>query len=165
MACLAACSTLHRPFFGTTMPKAAVQPARPPARSLVITAGIIGPGKKWEHYELTANGKPARVAMHVKTGDTVQVIAGTAKGTVGKVVKVLTKTGEVVVEGVNIKTKHVKPAAQGESGQIVKKEFPVHHSNVQLYSTEKQVRSRIGHKIDEAGKKVRYLKRTGEVLP
>ncbi len=75
-----------------------------------------------------------------------QVIAGSDKGTVGKITKVNTKTGTVIVEGVNIKTKHVKPTAQGETGQIVKKEFPVHHSNVQLYSTEKEVSSRIGYR-------------------
>ncbi|GAB4823203.1 hypothetical protein N2152v2_010249 [Parachlorella kessleri] len=123
-----------------------------------------GPGKKWEHYELTKNFKPVRIPMHVKSGDTVQVIAGSDKGVVGKITKVNTKTGTVLVEGVNIKTKHVKPTQEGEAGQIVKKEFPVHHSNVQLYSTEKQVRSRIGYKVLDDGRKVRYLKKTGEIV-
>ena len=48
-----------------------------------------GPGKKWEHYELTANGKPLRIPMHVKKGDTVQIISGDDKGKVGEIAKVL----------------------------------------------------------------------------
>ena len=122
-----------------------------------------GPGKKWEHYELNANHKPVRVRMHVQTGDTVQVIAGSDKGKIGKIVRLNTKTGEVLVEGVNIKTKHVKPAGQDESGQIVKKEYPVHHSNVQHYSESAGTTSRMGTRM-ENGSKVRFLKKTGEVL-
>jgi large subunit ribosomal protein L24 len=75
-----------------------------------------------------------------------QVIAGSDKGKVGRILEVNTKRGEVLVEGVNIKTKHIKPAAQGEQGQVVKKEFPVHHSNVAVYSTAQQVASRVGYK-------------------
>ena len=102
--------------------------------------------------------------MHVKSGDTIQVIAGKDKGKVGKISKVNTKTGQVLIEGVNIKTKHVKPTqGEEEAGQIIKKEFPVHHSNVQHYSESANVVSRIGHKV-ENGKKVRYLKKTGEVI-
>jgi len=124
---------------------------------------LQGPGKRWEHAELTANGKPVRVAMHVKSGDLVKVIAGSDKGTVGKVTKVNTKTGKVLIDGVNIKTKHVKPSGEEEGGQIVKVEAPVHHSNVQHYSETAQVVSRIGFKV-EGDKKVRYLKKTGEVI-
>ena len=64
-----------------------------------------GPGKKWESTPLTANGKPVFQTVHVKTGDTVQVIAGSDKGKVGVVSKVLLKTGQVVVEGVNVKVR------------------------------------------------------------
>lgn len=103
--------------------------------------------------------------MHVKSGDIVKVIAGKDKGKVGKIVKVNTKTGEVLVEGVNIKTKHVKPTpGEEEAGQITKKEYPVHHSNVQHYSEAQQTVSRLGHKVESDGKKVRYLIKTGEVL-
>lgn len=129
-----------------------------------ITAGIIGSGKRWEHLPTNDNGKVIKPKMHVKKGDVVQVIAGKDKGKVGKVSDVLTKVGQVLVEGVNIKTKHVKPKAGGESGQIVQRESPVHHSNVMVYSEEKKVRSKVGYKM-EGEKKVRYLKKTGEVLP
>ena len=100
--------------------------------------------------------------VHVKAGDTVKVIAGADKGKVGKITKVNRKTGQVVMEGVNVRTRHVKPMGE-EEGQIVKAEFPIHHSNVQHYSEAQGVVSRIGHKM-EGDKKVRYLKKTGEVL-
>lgn len=67
-----------------------------------------GPGKKWENTPLTANGKPVFQTVHVRTGDTVQVIAGSDKGKVGVVQKVLLKTGQVVVEGVNVKVRGEK---------------------------------------------------------
>ena len=121
-----------------------------------------GPGKDWEHQPLTSNGKPVLLDLHVKTGDTVKVIAGADKGKVGKSTKVNRKTGQVVMEGVNVRTRHVKPAGE-EEGQIVKAEFPIHHSNVQHFSEAQGVVSRIGHKM-EGDKKVRYLKKTGEVL-
>ncbi|MGB3571402.1 MAG: 50S ribosomal protein L24 [Phormidesmis sp.] len=102
--------------------------------------------------------------MHVRTGDTVQVIAGKDKGKVGEVVATDAKTSQVIVQGVNMRTKHVKPQAEGESGQILTKEFPVHSSNVMLYSTKQKVASRVAHTITDDGRKVRMLKKTGEVL-
>lgn len=124
----------------------------------------FGGGKKWEHTEVNKNGKPVKVKMHVKKGDLVQVIAGKDKGTVAEIERVLTKKGEIIVKGVNIKLKNEKPKAENEQGQQVRKEFPVHHSNVMHYSKEKEVRSRVGHKVNDAGKKVRYLIKTGEVI-
>jgi len=112
---------------------------------------------------LTKNKKPVLLDLHVKSGDVVKVITGADKGKVGKITKVNRKSGEVLMEGVNVRTKHVKPVGEEEEGQIVKVEFPVHHSNVQHYSEAQGVVSRIGHKM-EGDKKVRYLKKTGEVL-
>jgi len=120
-----------------------------------------GPGKKWEHYPLNKNGNVERIKIHVQLGDLVKVIAGSDSGRVGRITKVNLKTGQVIVEGVNIKTKHVKPTAQGEAGQIIKKEYPVHHSNVQLYSEKEGVTSRVAMK-EVNGKKVRVLIKTGE---
>ncbi|NCJ08029.1 50S ribosomal protein L24 [Synechococcales cyanobacterium C] len=102
--------------------------------------------------------------MHVKKGDTVQVISGKDKAKVGEVLKVLPKESKVVVSGVNIKTKHVKPQREGESGQITTLEFPIHSSNVMLYSTKQNVASRICYSFDESGRKVRMLKKTGEII-
>lgn len=105
-----------------------------------------------------------RQKMHVRTGDTVQVIAGKDKGKVGEVVAISSKKSQVIVQGVNMRTKHVKPQAEGESGQILTKEFPIHSSNVMLYSTKQKVASRVAHTINKDGRKVRMLKKTGEVL-
>lgn len=110
------------------------------------------------------NKNVGRQKMHVRTGDTVQVITGKDKGKVGEVVATNAKTSQVIVQGVNMRTKHVKPQAEGESGQILTKEFPIHSSNVMLYSTKQKVASRVGYTVNESGRKVRVLKKTGEVL-
>ncbi|MEM9087791.1 MAG: 50S ribosomal protein L24 [Cyanobacteria bacterium P01_F01_bin.53] len=105
-----------------------------------------------------------RQKMHVRKGDTVQVIAGKDKGKVGEVVAISSKKSQVIVQGVNMRTKHVKPQSEGESGQILTKEFPIHSSNVMLYSTKQKVASRVAHTMTEDGRKVRVLKKTGEIL-
>jgi large subunit ribosomal protein L24 len=107
---------------------------------------------------------PTRFKMHVKTGDTVQVISGRDKGKVGKIVKTLPKESKVIVEGVNVKTKHIKPRQEGESGQISNFEFPIHSSNVMLYSEKEKVASRVCYTFTEDGRKVRKLKKTGEII-
>jgi len=108
--------------------------------------------------------QPQRYKMHVKTGDTVQVIAGKDKGKVGEILQTFPKLSQVIVKGVNIKTKHVKPQQEGESGRIVTLEFPVHSSNVMHYSTKQNVASRIGYSFNDQGRKVRMLKKTGEII-
>jgi len=105
-----------------------------------------------------------RYRMHVKKGDTVQVITGKDKAKVGEVLQVFPETSKVIVKGVNLKTKHVKPQQEGESGQITTVEAPVHSSNVMLYSTKQNVASRICYTFDDSGRKVRKLKKTGEVI-
>jgi len=110
--------------------------------------------------------KPTKVRhkVHVKKGDTVQVIAGSEKGKVGEVLRVLPEISKVVIKGVNVKTKHVKPQQEGESGQITTLEAPIHSSNVMIYSTKEKVASRICYTVNADGRKVRMLKKTGEVL-
>ncbi|MBF2045814.1 50S ribosomal protein L24 [Leptolyngbya sp. NK1-12] len=108
--------------------------------------------------------KPVRYKMHVKKGDTVQVIAGSEKGKVGEVLRTFPETSKVLIKGVNVKTKHVKPQQEGESGQITTIEFPIHSSNVMLYSTKQKVASRICYTFNSDGRKVRMLKKTGEVI-
>lgn len=111
-----------------------------------------------------APSKPARYKMHVKKGDTVQVIAGREKGKVGEIVRTLPKASKVVVKGVNLITKHVKPRQEGESGQIQTIEAPIHSSNVMIYSTKEKVASRICYTYNSDGRKVRMLKKTGEII-
>nr|WP_171815482.1 50S ribosomal protein L24 [Stanieria cyanosphaera] len=102
--------------------------------------------------------------MHVKKGDTVQVISGRDKGKVGEVLQAIPQSSQVVIKGVNIRTKHVKAQQEGESGQIATFEAPIHSSNVMLYSTKEKVASRVCYTFTEDGRKVRMLKKTGEII-
>ena len=97
--------------------------------------------------------------MKIKKGDTVKVIAGKDKDKEGKVLAV--KDGKVLVEGVNMVTKHSKPSAQNQQGGIVNKEAYIDASNVMLVVNGKA--TRVGFKMD-GDKKVRYAKATGEVI-
>ena len=110
------------------------------------------------------NKTKTRQKMHVRVGDTVQVISGKDKGVVGKIKEVIPHLSRVVVEGVNIRTKHLKPQQEGEKGKIVTVEAPIHSSNVMLYSSKESCVSRVGYSYSEDGSKVRILKKTGEVL-
>jgi large subunit ribosomal protein L24 len=107
---------------------------------------------------------PKRYKMHVKKGDTVQIISGKDKGKVGEILQILPQKSQVVIKGVNIRTKHVKPKQEGESGQISTYEAPIHSCKVMLYSNKEKVASRICYTFTEEGKKVRMLKKTGEIL-
>lgn len=98
----------------------------------------------------------------IKSGDTVQVIAGDHKGSEGKVVKVLKEKSKVIVEGVNMVKKHTKPSAQNPQGGIVEKEAPIHISNVSLL-TKKGETTRVGYRMD-GDKKVRFSKKSNEVI-
>ncbi|MDR0298110.1 MAG: 50S ribosomal protein L24 [Streptococcaceae bacterium] len=100
--------------------------------------------------------------MFVKSGDTVKVIAGKDRGATGKVIKALPKVNKVVVEGVNIAKKHQKPNQENPSGAIVEIAMPMDVSNVQVMD-KNGVAGRVGYKID-GDKKVRYNKKSGEVL-
>lgn len=101
--------------------------------------------------------------MKIKKGDKVQVITGSYKGTVGEVLKVYPKTNKVVVEGVAIAKKHLKPTQMNPEGSIVEKEAAIDASNVMLYDSKAKKPSRVGYKI-EKDKKVRVLKKSGTVV-
>ncbi|MBW4468716.1 MAG: 50S ribosomal protein L24 [Pegethrix bostrychoides GSE-TBD4-15B] len=113
---------------------------------------------------MTKAKAPVRYKMHIKKGDTVQIITGSDKGKVGEVMQTFPKTSKVIVQGVNVKTKHVKPQQEGESGQITTFEVPIHSSNVMLYSTKEKTVSRICYTFNDEGRKVRMLKKTGEII-
>ena len=99
--------------------------------------------------------------MKIKKGDTVRVIAGTDKGSEGKVIAVNHKNNTVLVEGVNIITKHTKPSMANQQGGIIHQEGPINASNV-MYISDGKV-SRIGYRMD-GDKKVRVAKATGKVI-
>ena len=115
----------------------------------------------------TATPKSAasqRIQMRLRKGDTVQVITGKDKGKTGEVLRTLPNENRVVVQGVNMRTRHVKPTQEGESGRIVTEEASLHASNVMIYSTDKKVASRVELITEKDGSKKRRLKKTGEVI-
>lgn len=101
--------------------------------------------------------------MRVKKDDTVVVIAGKDKGKKGKVVAVLPKQNKVVVEGVNIITKHQKPTAVNPQGGIINKEAPIHISNVMPVDPETGKGTRVRFEVKD-GKKVRVAVKSGKEL-
>ena len=100
--------------------------------------------------------------MKIKKGDMVKVIAGNSKGMQGKVLAVYPKKSRVLVEGVNIVSKHAKPSNENPQGGIVKKEAPIHISNVMLIDNKGNA-TRVGYRV-EKGKKVRFSKKSQEVI-
>ncbi|KAE8681044.1 50S ribosomal protein L24 [Hibiscus syriacus] len=122
--------------------------------------------KRWERKECKPNSLPVLHKMHVKVGDTIKVISGRDKGKIGEISKIFKHNSTIVVKDINLKTKHMKSREEGQPGQIIKVIYtnsaPIHSSNVMLYSKEKEVTSRVGHKVLDDGKKVRYLVKTGE---
>ncbi|BDD00068.1 50S ribosomal protein L24 [Persicobacter psychrovividus] len=104
-----------------------------------------------------------KVKIKIRKGDTVKVIAGNDKGKTGLVQEVITATNRVLVEGVNIVTKHVKPSAANPNGGIEKVEAPIHISNVAFVDPAKGETSRVGRKVVD-GKIVRYAKKSGEEI-
>ena len=102
--------------------------------------------------------------MNFKVGDKVVVISGKDKGSEGKIIKTLKKENKVVVEGINMVTKHVKPNPQNENGGIVKMEAPIHASNVMIIDPKTKKRTRIAHLVDEKGNKNRISVKSKEIL-
>ena len=105
-----------------------------------------------------------RIKMRIRKGDTVQVINGKDKGKTGEVIQTLPMQNRVVVQGINLRTRHVKPTQEGESGRIVTEEASLHASNVMIFSKEKKVASRIELVVEKDGTKKRRLKKTGELI-
>lgn len=101
----------------------------------------------------------------IKTGDTVIVIAGKDKGKTGKVLSVVNKGERLVVDGINLAKKHVKPNPNvGEKGGILEKTMSIHRSNVMVYDTATQKGSKVGIRVLKDGQRVRYFKASDQVI-
>ena len=99
--------------------------------------------------------------VHVKRDDNVVILTGRDRGKQGKVLEVCPSEQKVIVEGCNIISKHVKPRRIGETGGIVKAESPIYACKVQLVCPKCKKPTRVGHKVNEGGKKERLCKKCG----
>jgi large subunit ribosomal protein L24 len=104
------------------------------------------------------------MAARIRKGDRVMVIAGRDRGRVGEVLKVLPKENRVVVQGVMVVKRHQRPTPRDPQGGIVTKEAPIHVSNVAHIDPADGKPTRIGFRYLEDGRKVRYAKRSGELI-
>jgi large subunit ribosomal protein L24 len=100
--------------------------------------------------------------LKIKTGDTVRITTGDHKGTEGKVMRVDAEKNKAIVEGANMVSKHEKPSANNPQGGIVKKEAPIHISNLSLIDSKGDA-ARVGYEVRD-GKKVRVSKKSGEII-
>ena len=105
-----------------------------------------------------------RRKLHIKKGDTVYVNTGEYKGQQGKVLEVIYAKEKAIVEGVNMISKHTKPNSANPQGGIVKKEAPIHISNLMLVDPSTGNPTRIGRKLNDKNKLVRYSKKSGEEI-
>ena len=102
--------------------------------------------------------------MYIRKGDTVQVVAGDDKGKVGLVLRVLREENKVVVQGINRSLKHIRPNQRNPKGGRLSVEKPINASNVLLFNSELGKGVRVGLKVNQAGEKVRYCKKTGREM-
>jgi large subunit ribosomal protein L24 len=105
-----------------------------------------------------------KVKTHIRKGDTAIVVSGNDRGKKGKVLEVLKDKNRVVIEGVNMITRHVKPSADNPEGGIKKTEAGIHISNVKLIDPSSGEPTRIGRKLNEEGKLQRFSKKTGDFI-
>ena len=101
--------------------------------------------------------------LKIKTGDTVRIISGDHKGSEGKIVRVLRDKNKAIIEGINMVSKHEKPSAKNPQGGIVKKEAPIHISNLALIDAKSGETTRVGYEVRDE-KKVRVSKKSNEVI-
>ena len=102
--------------------------------------------------------------FNIKKGDTVMVIASESKGQKGRVLSVIRSKDRAIVEGINMVSKHTKPNAKAPQGGIIKKEAPIHISNLMLIDPTTGNPTRIGRRLGENNKLVRYSKKSGEEI-
>ena len=102
--------------------------------------------------------------LHIKKGDTVYVNAGNDRGKTGKILEMITEKNRAIVEGINLVSKHTKPNAKQPQGGIIKQEAGIHVSNLQVVDPVKGGPTRIGRRLNDKGKLVRYAKKSGEEI-
>lgn len=102
--------------------------------------------------------------LHIKKGDTVMVNSGESRGRQGRVLRVIPDKERAIVEGLNMRKKHTKPNAKFPQGEIIDQEAPIHISNLNVVDPKSGKGVRIGRRLNDAGKSVRYSKKSGEEI-
>ncbi len=102
--------------------------------------------------------------LHIKKGDTVMVNSGESRGRQGRVLRVIPEKERAIVEGLNMRKKHTKPNAKFPQGGIIDQEAPIHISNLNVVDPKSGKGVRIGRRLNDAGKSVRYSKKSGEEI-
>ncbi len=102
--------------------------------------------------------------LHIRKGDMVTVITGNQKKKEGKVIKVLPQKNKAIVEGINFQFKNIKPTEKNPKGGIIKKEGPIHISNLMLLEPGTDFSTRIGRKLNDKKKLQRFSKKTGKFI-
>jgi large subunit ribosomal protein L24 len=100
-----------------------------------------------------------KIKLRVKKDDRVKIIAGDDKGKTGKVLEIITDTNRAIVEGINIVSRHTKPNAQNQQGGIIKKEAPIHISNLAVLD-KNDIATKVGRMKNDEGKTVRFSKKS-----
>ena len=108
--------------------------------------------------------KNRAIKLKIRKGDLVKVIAGDSKGSQGKIVEIIVDKNRAIVEGANMVSKHTKPNAANPNGGIVKQEAAIHISNLALVEPKTGKTTRVGRKLNDAGKLVRVSKKSGEEI-
>lgn len=102
--------------------------------------------------------------FHIKKGDTVKVITGEYKGQQGRILEVIRNKSKAIVEGINMVSKHTKPNTKSPQGGIIKKEAPIHISNLMIIDPKSGESTKIGRRHTDDRKLVRYAKKSGEEI-
>lgn len=102
--------------------------------------------------------------MRIKKGDNVKILSGNDKDKTGEVLEVIPKKNKIVVKGVNVRKKHIKPRKQGDEGGIISSECPIDSSKVNIVCNKCGKATKIGYKVEEKGEKVRICKKCGSKL-
>jgi large subunit ribosomal protein L24 len=104
------------------------------------------------------------MAARIKKGDQVEIITGADKGRRGEVLQVLPREDRAVVRGIRVVKRHTKPTGMGNPGGIIEKEGTIHLSNVMLIDPKTDKPTKVGFRVLDGGRKVRFAKSTGEVI-
>lgn len=104
------------------------------------------------------------MALKLKKNDNVMVIAGESKGKTGRIVRVFPEKGTAIVEGQNVVKRHTRPSPKNQQGGIMEKEAPIHLSNLMLLDPKSGKPTRVGTRVLESGKRVRYSKKAKELV-